>query len=227
MPSSRAQRSDLLSGGDCHGASPLAMTTNVSAYNLPKDPQKIQPQQLAQFPLIEPSLRELHRQVGPVAEVLVSRQVVVRRQPVLFQPETGPGELARIVPGQSGRILNQRLRAGSGPRLVRANADVIDARHVDQVLDVVGEVIQRRLLARGDEARYDHDAEEATAVGDGFGQLVAFVAVVLAHGLTPECETTTGALDTFSASQPTRSLQWLTSTKMRCSFRRRTASRPK
>src|SRR5437667_3255383 len=138
MPSSRAQRSDLLSGGDCHGASPLAMTANVSACNLPEDPQKIQPQQLAQLLLVEAPFRELHCQVGPVAEVLVSRQVIVRRQPVLFQPEAGPGELARVVPGQGGRILDQRLRAGPGSRLIRPDTDVVDAGHIDQVLDMVG-----------------------------------------------------------------------------------------
>src|SRR5438552_2573119 len=185
MPSSRAQRSDLLSGGDCHGASPLAMTTNVSACNLPKDPQKIQPEQLAQLLLTEPPFRELHRQVGPVAKALVSRQVIVRRQPVFFQPEAGPRELARVVPGQSGRILNQRLRAGSGSRLVRSDADVIDACNTDQMLHMVGKVIQRRFLARGDEARDDHHAEETSTVGDSFGQLVALVPVVLAHGLAP------------------------------------------
>src|SRR5439155_1813569 len=185
MPSSRAQRSDLLSGGDYHGASPLAMTTNVSACNLPKDPQKIQPEQLAQLLLTEPPFRELHRQVGPVAKALVSRQVIVRRQPVFFQPEAGPRELARVVPVQSGRILNQRLRARPRPRLVRAKADMIDARDVDQVLDMVREVIERRLLARRDEARDDDHAEETAAVGDGFCQFIALVAVVLTHGLTP------------------------------------------
>src|SRR5437867_11739041 len=107
------------------------MTTNVSACNLPKDPQKIQSQQLAQLLLTEPPFRELRRQVGPVAKALVSRKVVVRRQPVLFQPEAGPRELARVVPGQGGRILDQRLRAGPGSRLVRSDADMIDAGHVD------------------------------------------------------------------------------------------------
>src|SRR5439155_18828150 len=104
---------------------------------------------------------------------------------MLFQPEAGPGKFAWVVPGQSRRILDQRLRAGPGSRLVRSDADVIDAGYVDQVLHMVREVIQRRLFARGDEAGDDNHPEEAAAVGDGFGQLVALVPVVLADSLTP------------------------------------------
>src|SRR5688572_16254454 len=89
----------------------------VSADDVAEDSQVVYPQQLAQFLLVEAPPREVHRQVGPVPEVFIAVQMIVRRQPVLVGPESSPVEGPGPAVGHGLWILDEGIGARSRPGL--------------------------------------------------------------------------------------------------------------
>ena len=128
--------------------------------DLPEHANVVQAQQLAELLIVEPALDELQRDVGPVGELVEAVYPVVVAEPVLGS-EPRPRKVSLSAPGvgvglvqergverpQLIRELDVRLGARARSALVAPDAHVVDTHDVDEVLDVVHEVVQRRVGA--------------------------------------------------------------------------------
>src|SRR5262249_16784337 len=107
---------------------------------LTKDAEEVQSQDLAQLAFGHPPTGEGHRQVRPVRQILIAHQMVLGGEPMLL-PEPKPVKVTRMLLRHRRRIFDQGVRGRTRAALVRADPHVVDPAHVDEMLDVAGEVL--------------------------------------------------------------------------------------
>src|SRR2546423_14233652 len=72
--------------------SPWRNASIALPHHVPEDPEEVHPQEFPQFPLVEAAAGQVDGEVGPVSEVVVPREVELRGEAVLLEPEPRPVE---------------------------------------------------------------------------------------------------------------------------------------